>query len=388
MSAKLVGVIGSGQIGRNPFDRLSWSGISYFFFKECQRQGILHRAFGAEVGIIRRALLLGRNFSSTRRLWRTRFYIDPCYREALTEVVRHKLEPDDFEHYFLQIGAMYNVPKLLENRRPCFSYNDGNMAQLLRSPYAVPGLTTKQIDEGLAFEKEVYGRLRMIFPMSEYLRESFINDFGVPAERVKCIGAGVNLETLPEYLPDKNYDTKEILFIGVDFPRKGGWQLLEAFKIVREKHPTAKLHIVGPRQLQIPSGLERGVVYHGFLRKDDPRAGEKLELFFRRCSLFVMPSLYEPFGIAPLEAMVHQLPCLLTNGWALKEMAIPGKTGELCECGSVEDISAKLGQMLADPGALNRMGEAARKHVLEYYTWPKVVSRLKAAIEVVGHAAV
>ena len=47
-----------------------------------------------------------------------------------------------------------------------------------------------------------------------------------------------------------------------------------------------------------------------------PEQRARLETLFRRCCLFVMPSRYELFGIAPLEAMVNQIPCLVTNRWA------------------------------------------------------------------------
>src|SRR5262245_49944979 len=100
---KLVGVIASGMIGRAPFDRSSWSGSSYFFFSECQRQSLLQRAFGAEVTGFSKYYLLARNFSTDRRIWRARFYADPAYRNALTEAISKKLEPPDFEHSFLQI---------------------------------------------------------------------------------------------------------------------------------------------------------------------------------------------------------------------------------------------------------------------------------------------
>jgi glycosyltransferase involved in cell wall biosynthesis len=219
------------------------------------------------------------------------------------------------------------------------------------------------------------------------LRRSFIDDFGVPAERVRSIGAGINLERPPEYFPGKDYGKKEILFIGIDFVRKGGWELLRAFRTLRERFPEAQLHIVGPRQLTIPSELHHGVQYHGFLRKTDPADGARLQGLFRTSSLFVMPSLYEPFGIAPLEAMAYQLPCVLTNGWALKEMVTPGETGELVECGNADDLADKLTRLWASPGKLREMGETARKRVLEHHTWDKVVARLKHAVSAVGPAS-
>jgi glycosyltransferase involved in cell wall biosynthesis len=376
---KLVGITGSGQIGRDPFDRQAWSGCSYRFFTELQNQGRLHRAFGVEVPALRRCLYMARNVARERTTWREQFYMDPGYRDALTEEVRKQLRPDDWAHDFLQLGAMYNVPRLLQGRARCFSYHDGNLAEALRSPNAPPGLSARAVDRALAYEREVYHAIARIFSMSEYLRQSFIRDFDVPPERVVSVGAGINLDALPPYVPGKRYDNREVLFIGVDFPRKGGWELLRAFRGVHGRLPDARLHIVGPRELAIPPGQEGGVVYHGFLNKNQADGRARLADLFRRACLFVMPSLYEPFGIAPLEAMAHQVPCLVTNRWALREMVLPGKNGDLVECGSVDDLEEKLGALLADAEGLRRMGEAGRQMVLDYYTWDKVVGRLAAA---------
>jgi glycosyltransferase involved in cell wall biosynthesis len=377
---KFVGIIGSGQIGLTPFDRQSWSGSSRFFFRECERQGLLSRAFGVEVPRLKRYAFMALNYSPNGRRWRTRYYMDPRYREALTKIVRTRLLPDDFDHSFLQIGAMYDVPGLVNGRCPCFSYHDGNMAQSLRSPYAVKGLNAESVRRGLEFEKRVYRGLTRIFTMSEYLRQSFIDDFDVPPARVQCVGAGVNLERLPERPQDKMFDTKAVLFIGVDFARKGGWQLLRAFKTVRKRHPDARLHIVGPRELAIPAELSDGVEHHGFLRKTDATDRSRLEELFRRCSLFVMPSLYEPFGIAPLEAMAHQLPCVVTNGWALREIVTPGCNGELVDVGDEDSLASTIIGLLSSPDTLGRLGENGRQRVVADYTWEKVVTRLKAGI--------
>ena len=276
---------------------------------------------------------------------------------------------------------MYDVPKLVAGRAACYSYHDGNLAETLRSPYAPRAVGARSVDRALAYERKVYHGMTRILAMSEYLRRSFIEDFDVPPDRVAAVGAGINLEAIPAPVADKRYDSREILFIGVDFPAKGGWELLRAFRAAREKVPKATLHLVGPAHADNPADLEAGVQFHGYLSKNDPADRARLDDLFRRSCLFVMPSLYEPFGIAPLEAMVHQLPCLVTNGWALKEMVTPGQTGALVACGSVEDLEAKLVALLRDPAALCAMGDAGRATVLARYTWDRVVDRLLNAVD-------
>jgi alpha-maltose-1-phosphate synthase len=174
----------------------------------------------------------------------------------------------------------------------------------------------------------------------------------------------------------KNYEMKNILFLGADFERKGGMELLRAFKIVRSVHSWAKLNIIGPRNLHIAADLCDGVVYHGFLSKKDPVEMRKFDEIMNSSTLFVMPSLYEPFGIAPLEAMAYQIPAILTDAWAFPEMVTPGVNGDLVTCGNVNELAEKIIELLANPDRLQRMGEAGREGVLKKFTCQAVVNNL------------
>jgi glycosyltransferase involved in cell wall biosynthesis len=383
LSKRLTGIIGSGMIGYDPFDHKAWSGISYQIFSRLRDQGCLHRAFGVEVARLRKWLLMLRNVHPNRSIWREHYYMSQSYRDSLTRVVGQRLQLDDFEHDFFVLGAVYDVPRLVKSRSRCFSYHDGNLVQCLKSPYAPTGLSVKRIKEGVSFERRVYERTDRILVMSEYLRRSFVEDYGIPASRVAVVGAGVNLDEIPQVFPDKWYDTKQILFIGVDFARKGGPLLLKAFREVRAVHRSATLHIVGPAELHLPAELAGGVIHHGFLDKSVPSDAARLNELFCACSVFVMPSLYEPFGIAPLEAMIHQIPAVVSRAWALEEIVTPGVTGEHVAPGSIDDLVERLRTMLANPDLLQRLGVAARASVLERYTWPQVVSRIIAEISAI-----
>ena len=378
MIKQLVGICGSGLIGYDPFDRRTWSGSSYFLFSALRRARCIC-AFGVEAARWRKLLHQALNFRFERRLWRENFYLDTGYYDALTAAIRRALKPDDFDYLFFQLGAIYDVPALAAGRTRCFSYHDGNLAEALRSPHAPKGLNARKVDRALAYERRVYHGMHKVLAMSDYLRDSFIRDFDVPPERVVKVGAAMNLERLPDYHQDKSYAGREVLFIGVDFARKGGWELLRPSGRCGRSCLTPCCTWWAPATERARGAGGRSGVSRLF-EQERPSPESEAGRTVSPLRLFVMPSLYEPFGVAPLEAMVHQLPCLLTDRWALCEMVVPGQTGDLVECGSVEDLAGKLHALLREPEQLRPMGEAARLFALEHFTWDKVADRILAAM--------
>jgi len=372
----IVGVTGSGMIGRDPFDGECWSGSGTRFFTACREKGLLHRAFGVEAPNYLRLPLIALNHSFDRALWTQKFYLDTRYYRVLTHQIQKRLTPADWEHPILQLGAIYDVPAIAAGKTSCFSYHDGNLAERVKSPYWPQGIPAGTIDKAREYERRVYEGMDVIFTMSEYLKASFVENFDVDERKVVCIGAGVNLQGIPA-VEEKDYTGNMLLFVGVDFRRKGGATLLEAFRIVHERHPDSSLHIVGPRVLSIPDKDAPGVVFHGFLDKKVPGDMHTLQTLWRDACLFVLPSEYEPFGIAALEAQMYGIPCILTNRWAFPEMVQEGVTGELVPCGRAEPLAETILTLLDDPDRLGRMGRAARKNVVENYTWNAVVDRLR-----------
>lgn len=173
-----------------------------------------------------------------------------------------------------------------------------------------------------------------------------------------------------------------MLFIGRDFERKGGLELVEAFAAVRRHLPDAVLHVVGPADPPVPQALRAGVVLHGPLEK----GSEALTGLMRRSSLLVLPSRYEPFGIAPLEGMAWSIPAVVTGRWALKECVEPGVTGAWVDPHDPEGLAVALVDLLADPARLALMGHAARASVGDRFTWSAVVARMadRMRLEPVG----
>ncbi|MDE3106229.1 MAG: glycosyltransferase family 4 protein [Acidobacteriota bacterium] len=369
---KLAAFVG-GSIGSDPYSHTTWSGLMVHLLPALERAGCLQQALSVKVPPLHNSLLLAKNFARDRGVWRKHYYFDPAYRAALTRAAgRLPLQAQ----VCLQIGMMMSLPEVFPTH-PCMAYNDGNLAELLDSGFGLQGVSARRIDQAMRYEQEVAQRLDRVLTFSEHLRQSFIHNYHLDPARVIVVGAGINLSSLPPENPDKRYDTPRILFVGKEFERKGGLVLLQAFRAVRAALPTAELHIAGP--LSLPE-VPEGVVFHGHLSKADPQQRAKLEQLYRESTLFTLPSLYEPFGIAPLEAMLFQLPCVVTRAWALQEMVTPGFNGDLAEKGSAEDLATKLIALLREPDQLREMGKRGRQMVLERYTWETVGANFRAVL--------
>lgn len=369
--APLIAATGA-IVGRNPHDPRSWSGSSARLLMELERRGLLAAALGLQAPVLTRAALLARTMHPNRARWRVRLAFEPAFRTALTRDLARSLRQAPGCD-LLQFGCYFHGPAALAGRARTFSYHDGNLARRLASPYPLQGVSAEMIDRALAYEREVAQSVDLVLTMSAWLARSFVEDYGVRPERVIVIGGGMNWDAPPAAQQDKDYSRPVLIFVGADFRRKGGPQVLEAFRAVRARFPEAELHIAGPRILPIDR-LPTGVTFHGHVTR------HRLAELFQRASLFVMPSLYEPFGIAPLEAMAHQLPAVVSGAWALAETVEDGVTGAHVRPGDAEHLAEVLCGLLAQPERLAHMGQAAREKALARHTWPAVVDRLEAVI--------
>ncbi|MGC9320166.1 MAG: glycosyltransferase [Armatimonadota bacterium] len=108
-------------------------------------------------------------------------------------------------------------------------------------------------------------------------------------------------------------------------------------------------------------------------RRDVPR-------LLRACDLFAMSSAWEPFGIASLEASAMGLPVVGTRVNGAPEAVIDGETGLLVPPGRYAALAAAVTRLADDPALLRRMGEAGRRHALQF-THERFVGAVEALYE-------
>lgn len=147
-------------------------------------------------------------------------------------------------------------------------------------------------------------------------------------------------------------------------PVKRIQDVVHAFAKIQKKIP-AKLLMVGDgpdRQLAEELCRELGTCKHTrFLGKQ-----EKMEDIFNISDLFILPSTYESFGLAALEAMACGVPVISTNSGGLPEINIDGKTGFLTEIADVEKMSEKSIYILENPEILEKFKNNAMEHAKKF----------------------
>jgi glycosyltransferase involved in cell wall biosynthesis len=218
-----------------------------------------------------------------------------------------------------------------------------------------------QIEADAYFEREtaLYQRASRIFTPSEYARHALIQYHGVAPSVVFKTGFGVPAG-LPT-APGGNRDGRTILFVGKEWERKGGPTLVEAFGLVRDRIPDARLKVVGPTRPQTDSA---NVEWLGAISNRS-----HLMRLYAESAVFVMPSLCEPFGLVFLEAMAHHLPCVGTNTDAIPEIIVHGETGLLVPVGDVEALAEALSELLAHPLRAAEMGVRGASRVASAFSW-------------------
>jgi glycosyltransferase involved in cell wall biosynthesis len=355
-----------------PFDPFSWSGSSAHFFRAMRDQDLLADAREVTISRVRDGLEKALTLSFPIPRWKARYHASVRRFTALTAAAGQIISGQPEVRGVLQIGAWFSSGRT--TKLPCFSYHDGNAA--LRYRYYGRGLLTEGARRAhLNWERSVYEALTGIFVMSQWLADSFAEDFGVPRSKLHVVGGAINM-ALPERVPERAWSAPRYLFVGKDFERKGGKYLLEAFGLVRKAIPEAELVVVGPT-VQI---RQTGVVSAGYLSKAKPEDTARLAELFSSATATVLPSIYEPFGISLLEGMAYGLPCVAVNRCAMPEIVRHGETGLIARAENAGSLANAMIELGKNPDEAHRMGIAGRRRIESDYTWNAVVTKIKAVL--------
>jgi glycosyltransferase involved in cell wall biosynthesis len=252
---------------------------------------------------------------------------------------------------------------------PHFIYTDHTMLTNLLYPDINPRQYMRSQKFIKKIEQAIYEDATMIFTCGSLPTYSLINQYKIPKEKALTVYAGSNVPN--KFVEnDAKYAYKNILFVGVDWKRKGGPVLLEVFEKVLQKHEDASLTIVGcsPKNIKLPNCTVVGKI------KED-----QVPEYYNKATIFCLPTLREPFGIVFVEAMHYKLPIVANNIGSIPDMIINDFNGYLVD-NNVNEYADRICNLLDDPKKCKQLGENGYTYAQSKFTWELVGETMKAEI--------
>jgi glycosyltransferase involved in cell wall biosynthesis len=310
------------------------------------------------------ARLYGPMIARRRRPFREGFVHTPLFFDQIRRLLRRRLGQARYDFTF----QMQSVFDASQPGTPHFLYTDHT--HLANLSYPDFDTSTLYRRGWIERERSIYQAATLNFVRSSNIRASLIEQYDVAPSRVAIVYAGSNAGGGSPFAPEK-YASKNILFVGMDWERKGGPELVAAFRQVLKTHPDATLTIVGCRpEVDAPNVRVVGRV---------PLA--EVAGYYERAAVFCLPTRIEPFGVVFAEAMSHRLPLVAMRTGAVPDFVISGETGQLLELNDVDGLAAALRDLIGAPERCRVLGENAYRLARARYSWSSVAQAMRAQIE-------
>jgi len=241
--------------------------------------------------------------------------------------------------------------------------------------------------------KRVLAGAARIFAVSNFTRNEIEKLFEIPSDRVEVVYNAIDERFLSGHASAADRDLIArryqvtypfLLYAGRISPHKNVVRMIEAFSALKtelerdQAYPDLKLIIIGDdlsgnpdlRRTVVRSGVQHDVRFLGFVPI------EVLRIFYDEAKIFVFPSLYEGFGLPPLEAMVHGTPVVTSNVSSLPEVV--GNAAVLVNPENVFEIMRALHRVLMDRPLRERMKERGYAQAAKF-SWETSVRRILEA---------
>ena len=201
--------------------------------------------------------------------------------------------------------------------------------------------------------------------------------YEVPEDKINYIPNGVDLEKFDAHSHNINHNDyaldweKIVLFVGRMYPQKGPGHLIEAMPDIVNQYNEAKFVMCGSGATQYYKNMAKSkmgdkVHFPGYV------SDKELLGLMKHAEMMVTPSVYEPFGIVPLEAAASNTMTVGSYVGGMKDTIVHEYTGLHSYPADPNSIAHQVNRALEDPGWNDWMGDNARERVEENFQWEQI----------------
>ena len=219
-----------------------------------------------------------------------------------------------------------------------------------------------------------------VVAVSRYTKDILVRHYGVAASKVSVVYNGVDLDraggpTGEEQRPIRDH---VVLFLGRMTFQKGPDYFVRAAQLVIRRMPNVRFVMAGGgdmyhRMIEFAADLGIGAHFH----YTGPLSREDVRRLYRTSDLYILPSVSEPFGITPLEAISHGVPVIISKQAGVGELV------EGClkvDFWNVEELAEKIVVLLKNSTLADTLREQSQVEVRRI-TWGRSAERLESVFE-------
>lgn len=215
-------------------------------------------------------------------------------------------------------------------KTPFVFWADATFAGLLGFYPGFDRLSRATLRDGHRAEQAALSKCRLAIYASDWAARTAIQQYEVDPGKVKVVPFGANVECTRDESDIRRVAEARLnescclLFVGVDWRRKGGERAFEVAEMLNNRGLQTELHVVG---CPLPRQMPKFVKHHGFISKQTSEGRERLRGLFERANFLIVPSHAECYGLVYAEASSFGVPSLATNVGGISSVVRDGVNG-------------------------------------------------------------
>lgn len=342
-----------------------WSGINFNIHKQLikyfdinyvgpiEPKMIFHQKL---VSKVKRTLGLKGHFSffSNKRL------------KHINKEVASKLVPTDYNFFFGQTPWID-----CHDKTPYGVYLDADFRTYLDIFSTPEQFLEKDINRIANKEEQWLQGAKDIFVGSQWAWDEMLKYYDLSEEQKVIVHTGGNVE-MPE--KDNYKGGLNLIFISLNFEKKGGFICVEAFKSTKAFFPDLTLTIIGEKPPQEVLDIE-GITYVGLLRKTNALEYEKFKTIISEAFLLIHPTKMDTMGAVLIEAGYYGCPSIAPRSFGVPELVINNETGFIVDVPfTANDFAKHIKQLIDDKDLYIEMRAKAWEYTRTKLTWESIGS--------------
>ncbi len=357
-----------GYAGRwSPLDKTAWSGIYFQTYQAIQQQHEVSVFHYHWPWYVRESLILHKQL---QKLVNKKAAVE--FLRGYAKYFSKQLEKDlkGSKADILFVPAAPQLIAYCNSRIPIIYMADASFYQLQGYYPLFRDIAQYNIDQGIALDKLAFDKSSHCMLASEWAKGSVMHDYDIPEQKLTVVPFGANLEKIPfsDSLKRKPNNCCQLLFLGVEWERKGGQIALDCFYQLKKAGIDVRLTIIGC----VPpvAIIDRQIFVIPFLNKNNQEDTEKLYEIMRQTDFLILPTRAECAGIVFCEASAFGIPVISTDTGGVSSYVQDGINGFTLPLTATADAYADIIlKLYQDTAAYEQLSISSRNKFESTLNW-------------------